>query len=213
MSDIVLPVKDVFPHSQLLEFLNRGIVDAAEQANSVIHFFRGKTYEEWFEYFEANDFKPRSLQEGRILTKVLLAFYRGMVLEAQDAAKVWTTLSSDEREQYVKTALDFARRERKPWTLGERIQCAFASFLVFQNFFRDFAIQDKLLDEFVAIVFEAVVKENAGVEVSLKNITWEEQEKFYDMLLNQIDEDLSEDYSQEEIEAMKRLQRRLENNE
>lgn len=42
---------------------------------------------------------------------------------------------------------------------------------------------------------------------------WREQEKFYDMLLEQIDEDLSQDYSQEEIEAMQRVQRRLYNNE
>lgn len=38
---------------------------------------------------------------------------------------------------------------------------------------------------------------------------WREQEKFYDILLEQIDEDLSQDYSQEEIEAMERVQRRL----
>ncbi len=211
MSDIVLSVKDIFPHSRLLEFLNRGIIEAADTANSVIHFFRGKTYEEWFEYFEAIDFKP-TLREAPIMAKVLLAFYQGMVLQAQDAAKVWMTLSAEEREQYVKTALDFAQRERTTWTLGERIECAFGSLLVFHNFFRDLAVQDKLLDRFVAIVFEAVVKEKAGVEVS-QEITWEEQEKFYDMLLNDIDEDLSQDYSEEEIETMKRVQRRLYNNE
>lgn len=42
---------------------------------------------------------------------------------------------------------------------------------------------------------------------------WKDQEKFYDMLLNDIDEDLSRDYSPEEIEAMKRVQRRLNGEE
>lgn len=212
MSDIVLSVKDIFPHSRLLEFLNRGIIEAADTANSVMHFLRGKTYEEWFEYFEAIDFKPK-LREAPVMTKVLLAFYQGMVLQAQDAAKVWTTLSSEEREQYVKTALDLAQRERRTWTWKEITECAFDSFFVFHNFFRDLALQDKLLERFVAIVFEAVAKEKAGVEVAREEITWEEQEKFYDMLLQQIDEDLSQDYSEEEIEAMKRIQRRLDNNE
>ncbi|MCU0535019.1 MAG: hypothetical protein MUD14_14105 [Hydrococcus sp. Prado102] len=59
---------------------------------------------------------------------------------------------------------------------------------------------------------EAVVRENAGVKSSSK-ITWEEQEKFYDMLLNDIDENLNQDYSQEELEALERMQRRLYNNE
>lgn len=212
MSDIVLSVKDVFPHSQLLEFLNRGTVEATDTANNAIHRCKGKTYEEWFEYFEANDFKPKSLQEARIMGEILLAFYQGMVLEAQDAAKVWTTLSSDERQQFISTALDFAKRKQKSLTLRRRIKCAFSSLLVFHNFFRDFAIQEELLDEFVAIIFEAVARENAGVKSSSK-ITWEEQEKFYDMLLNDIDENLNQDYSQEELEALERMQRRLYNNE
>lgn len=42
---------------------------------------------------------------------------------------------------------------------------------------------------------------------------WKEQERFYNMLLKDIDDDLNRDYSDEEIEAMKRVQRRLENNE
>lgn len=41
---------------------------------------------------------------------------------------------------------------------------------------------------------------------------WKVQEKFYDMLLQQIDEDINQDYTEEEIEAMKRIQRRLESN-
>ena len=213
MSDIVLSVKDIFPHSQLLEFLNRGMIEAADTASKFINFLRGKTYEEWFEYFEAIDFKPKSLQEGYIMTKVLLAFYQGMVLQAQDAVKVWTTLSSDERERFVRIALDFAQRERKSWTLGERIECAFGSLLVFHNFFRDLDIQDKLLDEFVAIIFEAVARKSTDLEITSDKQTWKEQEKFYDILLNDIEENLNQDYSQEELEALERMQRRLYNNE
>lgn len=42
---------------------------------------------------------------------------------------------------------------------------------------------------------------------------WREQKRFYDMMLKQMDEDISQEYSQEEIEAMERVQRRLNNNE
>lgn len=42
---------------------------------------------------------------------------------------------------------------------------------------------------------------------------WREQERFYKMLIQQIDEDISQEYSQDEIEAMERVQARLDNNE
>lgn len=42
---------------------------------------------------------------------------------------------------------------------------------------------------------------------------WKDQEKFYDMLLNDMDESLNQNYSQEELEALKRVQRRLDKNE
>ncbi len=42
---------------------------------------------------------------------------------------------------------------------------------------------------------------------------WKDQEKFYDMLLKDMDENLNEEYSQEELEALERVQSRLYNNE
>ena len=160
MSNRTLTIKEVFPYSQRLEFLRRGTV---EVANKVAGFLKGKTYQEWFEYFEEQNFQP-NLREAPIMAKVLLALYQGMVLEAQDAANAWSTLSQDEHEYYKRTALELAKRNRISWSFRERVECAFGSFLVFHNFFRDFKIQEQLLDEFVAIIFKAVAIEK---EISL----------------------------------------------
>lgn len=171
---IALTVTEVFPHSQLLEFLHRGSVEAV---NTISRYLRGRTYEEWFEYFEAQNFQP-ILREVPIMTKVLIACYRGMVLQAQDAANAWSTLSADEREKYKRTALEIAKRERPSWSFSDRLECAFNSFLVFHNFFKDVDLQDKLLNKFVAIVFEAVATEREPLEKSDSEREMTKDEKF-----------------------------------
>lgn len=157
MTDIALTLKEVFPHSRLIEFFNRGKMEAA--AHQILRLLGGKTYEEWFEYFEANDFKPKNWIEAALLGKVMTVFYQGMVLEAEDAAQSWLDLSEGEREEYKSEALALAYRERNSFSFWEALVLTFYSFLVFHNFIRDLNLMEKYLDRYVAIVFEAVVSE------------------------------------------------------
>lgn len=171
MTDIALTVKEVFPHSRLLEFLNRGSVEAA--THKILRWLGGKTYEEWFEYFEANDFQP-TLREAPVFAKIMAVLYQGMVLEAEDAAKSWLVLPEAEREEYKREALALAKRKRTSWSFQEALELAFESFLLFHNFFRDFDLMEECLDEFVAIIFEAVVNEQEISNIAYKR----ERDKF-----------------------------------
>lgn len=166
MTDIALTVKEVFPHSRLLDFFNRGKMEAAAQ--KIFSLLGGKTYKEWFEYFEANDFKPKNWREAAVLGKVMTVFYQGMVLEAEDAAQSWLHLSEDEREEYKREALAIAKRERVSWSFWQALVLVFYSFLVVHNFFRDFDFMEESLDKFVAIIFEAVVSEKEISDIGYK---------------------------------------------
>lgn len=172
MTDIALTVKEVFPRSRLLDFFNRGRMEAA--AHQIFRWLGGKTYEEWFEHFEANNFDAKNWLETAVLGKVMAIFYQGMVLEAEDVAQSWLNLSEGEREEYKRVALAIAKRERVGWIFWQDLALAFYSLLVFHNFFKDFELMDKSLDRFVAIIFEAVTS-----ETKIYNLTDEQnKEKF-----------------------------------
>lgn len=166
MTDIALTVKEVFPHSRLLDFFNRGNLETATY--KIIRWLRGKTYKEWFEYFKANDFKPKNWREAPIFAKIMAVLYQGMVLEAEDAAKAWLVLAADKREEYKREALSLAQRKRVSWSFQEALELAFYSFLVFHDFFRDFNLMEESLDKFVAIIFEAVVSEQKISNIAYK---------------------------------------------
>lgn len=100
----------------------------------------------------------------------MIVLYQGMVLEAEDAAKAWLTLSKREREEYKLGALAIAQRERPKLDFWPLVVLAFYSFLVFHNFLRDLGLIQGYLDSYVAIIFKAVVNEE---ELS------KEQDKFF----------------------------------
>lgn len=166
MTDIALTVKEVFPHSRLVDFFNQGKMEAA--ANKIFRWLGGKTYEEWFEYFQANDFKPKNWREAPVFAKIMAILYQGMVLEAENAAHSWLVLSENKREEYKREALALAKRKRFSWSFQEALELAFYSFLVFHNFFRDFDLMEESLDKFVAIIFEAVVSEQEISNIAYK---------------------------------------------
>jgi hypothetical protein len=166
MTDIALTVKEVFPHSRLVDFFNQGKMEAA--AHQIFRWLGGKTYEEWFEYFEANDFKPKNWREAPVFAKIMAVLYQGMVLEAEDATQSWLVLSKGQREEYKREALALAKRKRVSWSFWEALELAFYSFLVFHNFFKDFDLMEESLDKFVAIIFEAVVSEQEISNIAYK---------------------------------------------
>ncbi len=165
MTTAALTAREVFPHAKLLDFLYRGILENA--VYEVLSWLRGKTYQEWFEYFEAKDFKA-NYSEMPILFKVLHAFYHGMVLEAEDAAASWQTLPESERQKYKHLALEFSKRNRE-YSLGAILEGVYGSVLTLHSFFQEVTVQDRLLDQFVTIIFEATISE--------KDI-YEDKEKF-----------------------------------
>ncbi len=157
MTEIALTVKEIFPHSRLLEFFSRGRMEVT--AHQIFRWLGGKTYEEWFEYFGANDFQPKNLREAPIFGKVMTIFYQGMILEAEDAAQSWLDLSKDERERYKSLALAIAQRERVNWNFWLVLECAFDSLLVFHNLLKNSILMQSFLDDYVAIIFEVVASE------------------------------------------------------
>jgi len=164
MTEIALTVKEIFPHYRLLEFFSRGTMEVA--AHQIFRWLGGKTYEEWFEYFEANDFQPKNFRETPVFGKVMTIFYQGMVLEAEDAAQSWLDLSKDEREKYKSLALAIAQRERVNWNFLLVLQCAFYSLLIFHNIFKDSILMQSLCDKYVAIIFEVVASEEKTSDIT-----------------------------------------------
>jgi len=66
--------------------------------------------------------------------------------------------------------------------------------------------------KFSAVSGEAEVIEEEDSAITEEQL-WKEQEQFYDLLLQQMDEDLNRDYQKQELDALKRVQQRLYNNE
>lgn len=196
MTDIALTVKEVFPHSRLIDFFHQGKIKAA--AHQIFRWLGGKTYEEWFEYFEANDFKPKNWREAPVFAKIMAVLYQGMVLEAEDAAQSWLVLSQGEREEYKREALALAKRKRTSWSFWEALELAFYSFLVFHNFFRDFDLMEESLDKFVAIIFEAVSSEeevfadNEKIRSAFKTIETDREDKEFQSNLTPIFDSVDE---------------------
>ncbi len=212
MSEIAL-IQEVFPEDQIRDFLTRGLERAIKTVNAVMARFRGRTYLEWYTYFEERNFQP-ILREAPIMARVLLVLYEGMVMEAKAAAQNWTTLPPKEREQYRRMALLLSSREPTTYTMLDRIGLTYECLMVGHNFFQDIEQQNRLFDEFIVIITEAVAGETTTAEVFKENLeAWKKEEEFYDMLLDQIDEDLNRDYSQQELETLERVQRRLNNEE
>lgn len=162
-------------------------------AYQIFRLLAGKTYEEWFEYFEANDFKAKNWREAPVLGKVMTIFYQGMVLEAKDAAQSWLNLSESEREEYKSEASTLAYRERNSFSFWEALELAFYSFLVFHNFFKDLNLMEKCLDRYVAIIFEAVVSEqqisedDEDIQTAFRAIEIEEKNKKSPNLTSNLD--------------------------
>jgi hypothetical protein len=85
-------------------------------------------------------------------------FYHGMVLEAEDAAASWQTLPESERQKYKHLALEFSKRNRE-YSLGAILEGVYGSVLTLHSFFQEVTVQDRLLDQFVTIIFEATISE------------------------------------------------------
>lgn len=180
MTEIALTIKEIFPHSRLLEFFSRGRMEVA--AHRIFRWLGGKTYEEWFEYFGANDFQPKNLREAPVFGKVMTIFYQGIVLEAEDAAQSWSDLSKDERENYQLLALAIAQRERVNWNFYLVLDCAFSSLLVFHNLFKDSILMGSYLDKYVAIIFEAVASEEKISDINHQR----DEHKFVQSMLSSL---------------------------
>ncbi|MBV9389320.1 MAG: hypothetical protein JOZ78_23100 [Chroococcidiopsidaceae cyanobacterium CP_BM_ER_R8_30] len=171
MSEIAL-VQEVFPEAQIRDFLNRGLERATKTLSTVMARFRGRTYLEWYTYFEERNFQP-ILREAPILARLELALYEGMVLQAEEAAQNWTNLLPEEREQYRQMALILSEREPTNYTLLDRVGLTYDSVMVAYNFFWQSARRDQLLDKFAHIIFEAIAR-NSDVEAEqLSTGTWQ----------------------------------------
>ncbi|MBV8884794.1 MAG: hypothetical protein JO235_12480 [Chroococcidiopsidaceae cyanobacterium CP_BM_RX_35] len=215
MSEIAL-VQEVFPEAQIRDFLNRGLERATKTFNTVMARFRGRTYLEWYTYFEERNFQP-ILREAPILARVELVLYEGMVLQAEEAAQNWSSLLPEEREQYRQMALIFSGREPTNYTLLDRVGLTYDSVMVAYNFFWQSTRREQLLDKFADIIFEAIARNSESIEEEhLSTGTWQlvlgkqpleqilEQSKQQIHRLDQLDP-LTEEEKQEQSETFEYL--------